>query len=73
MVTVKFHMRIKPEHNPPVFDEKLGKGVIATVEVEYPGVSLEDFKNSVPHQKEVYDQAEKLLKNYFEVIKEVVI
>ena len=31
----KFIIRIKAEHNPPVFKEELGKGVVATQVIDY--------------------------------------
>jgi phospholipid N-methyltransferase len=61
----KFIIRIKAEHNPPVFKEELGKGVVATQVIDYK-VTEEDL-SSPTFALNIIEQADELLNEYFEV------
>jgi len=62
---LKFIIKIKAEHNPPVFNEELGKGVVATQVIDYK-VTEEDL-SSPTFALHLIEQADELLNEYFEV------
>jgi len=68
MKNIKYTIKIKDEHNPPEF--KLGKGVVAT-QVAVFKCTDEEFE-SARFQAQIFELAEKMLHEWFEVIPEVV-
>lgn len=71
-MTIKFTVRIKPQHNPP--DLGGGEGIIATQEVEYKGIDAEAFKTDPQPFAivSILDHADELLKEWVEASWEVV-
>jgi len=63
---IKYTIKIKNKHNPPVFDKKLGKGVVATVNVEFKGAKDENLKSPL-FIRQLYEQSQEFLNDYFEV------
>ena len=64
---IKYTIKIKDKHNPPVFDSRLEKGVVATVVVNFKGADEKEYLHSPSFQMQVHDQAKKFLNDYFEV------
>lgn len=69
MIKLKFTVRIKAAQNPPEFTEGLGKGVLQTVEVDFPTMTDEEF-NSPIGQMAIYEYMKELLEEWIEVIPE---
>lgn len=64
---IKFTIKIKNKHNPPVFDKRLGKGVVATVTINYPKNTEKDLKDNPMFALSVVEKAQEYLNDYFEV------
>jgi hypothetical protein len=65
---IKYTVKIKDKHNPPVFDVSLGKGVLATQIVDFKTIQTQ----SPIFQIKVFDVAKELLEDWVEVKFEVV-
>jgi hypothetical protein len=63
---IEYTIKIKDKHNPPTFDEKLGQGVVSKVVVTFKGATEENLKSPL-FQRQVFEQAEEFLKDWFEV------
>ncbi len=68
---IKYTIRIKEAQKPPVFDDKLGKGVLATQVVIFKGATEEDLK-SPSFQRQIYEQGEQMKKEWIEVDYEII-
>ena len=67
---IKYTIRIKEEHNPPTFKEELGKGVVATQIADFKGATEKDL--DTPNlQRQIFELAEKLKNEWFEVVFEI--
>jgi hypothetical protein len=69
---IKYTVKIKDKHNPPVFDVSLGKGVLATQIVDFKTIQTEQQAQSPMFQIKVFDVAKELLEDWVEVKFEVV-
>lgn len=69
---LKFTVKIKDEQNPPVFNEELGKGVLATQVAEFPTVNTKEDLESPMFQQCINEFMEKLKNEWCEVTVEVV-
>jgi len=67
---IKYTIKIKDEHNPPIFDKKLGKGVLATQIADFKGATEEDLKTP-NFQRQIFELSEKLKNEWFEVVFEI--
>lgn len=67
---IKYIIRIKEEHNPPTFKEELGKGVVATQIADFKGVTEKDL-DTPSLQMQIFELAEKLKNEWFEVVFEI--
>jgi hypothetical protein len=67
---IKYTIRIKEEHNPPTFKDELGKGVVATQVADFKGLTKEDLE-SPSVQMQIFELAEKLKNEWFEVVFEI--
>lgn len=67
---IKYTIRIKDKHNPPAFNEEMGKGVLATQIADFKGAVEEDLKN-LQLQRQIHELAEELLKDWIEVVIEI--
>lgn len=63
---LKYTVKIKGKHRPPVFKDGLGRGVVHTRVVEFKGTTEADLETPV-FQKQIYEYAHELLNEYFEV------
>lgn len=64
---IKFTIKIKDEKNPPVFNDKLGKGVLGTVVVDFKGATEDDFKNNPMLWKQIHEMMDDLIEEWVEV------
>lgn len=67
---IKYTVRIKLEHNPPVFKDEFGAGVIATQIADFKGATEQDLK-SPNFQRQMHELAEKIKNEWIEVVYEV--
>ena len=70
MKNIKYTIKVKDEHNPPEFKLGLGKGVISTQVINF-NITDEDF-DSAKFQAHIFELAEKMLHDWFEVVPEIV-
>ena len=63
---IEYTVKIKDKHNPPVFDEELGKGVVAKVTIDFKDANEDDYKH-LRFIRAVYERGEELMDDYFEV------
>ena len=72
MRTINYIVRIKPIHNPPVFNPEMGQGVVAIQPVVYRTMShddeLSEWMDTVAIADAINKMKEQLLNEYFEVI-----
>lgn len=69
---IEFTAKIKSKHKPPVFDKRLGKGVVAKITIEFKGVKSKDLKNKPLLLKNIFEKRDEILNDFFEVkIKEI--
>jgi hypothetical protein len=67
---IKYTIRIKEKHNPPTFKEELGKGVVATQIADFKVANEKDLGE--PNlQRQIFELAEKLKNEWFEVVFEI--
>ena len=69
MITIKFTVRIKPEHNPPKFNEELGEGVLNEVTFDFKNMTEDEF-NSPQGQNAMLEIMKGLISDWIEVIPE---
>lgn len=67
---IKYTIRIKEEQNPPTFDERLGKGVLATQIAVFKGATKKDL-DTPAFQAQIFELAEKIKNEWIEVVFEV--
>jgi hypothetical protein len=72
MLTIKFTVRIKPEHKPRVLKKGMAAGVLLEQEVVYKTKTKEDLNNDPLFAKYVLEYQEQLLNEYLEVHPEIV-
>ena len=68
---IKYTIKIKDKQNPPTFDERLGKGIVEERIVDFKDATEDDLKKPM-FLKHVYDLAEELKNEWFEVKFEIV-
>jgi hypothetical protein len=64
---LKFTVKIKDEQNPPIFNEKLGKGVLQTFIVNFKDVTEEDLENNPQFIRQLYEMMDKFKEDWIEV------
>lgn len=69
---IKFTIKIKNKHNAPVFNEELGKGVLATYTIDYKGVTEENIKNNPMLLTSLIEKSEEIMRDWIEVTYETV-
>jgi len=62
-LSVKYDVKIKPEHNPPEFKEGIGKGVVYSIVIDYYPDGMHDTQIAL----EMDRQRNELLNKFFEV------
>ncbi len=68
---IKYTVKIKDEQDPPVFDEKLGKGVLATQVAVFKNFTEDDLKSPM-FQRHIYELGEKMKNDWIEVDFEII-
>lgn len=68
---IKYTIKIKDEQNPPTFNVEFDKGVLETRVVDFTGATEDDLKKPM-FLKHVYEIAEELKNEWFEVKFEIV-
>lgn len=67
---LKFTVKIRDEQNPPVFDDRLGKGVLHTVVIDFKGITDDDILNNPMFLNQLSDIKNKLKEDWIEVLYE---
>lgn len=67
---LKFTVKIRDEQNPPVFDDRLGKGVLYTVVIDFKGITDDDILNNPMFLNQLSDIKNKLKEDWIEVLYE---
>jgi hypothetical protein len=64
---LKFTIKIKDAQNPPVFNEKLGKGVLQTIVVDFKDATEDDLKNNPSFCVHLLEMIDKFKEDWIEV------
>lgn len=67
---LRYTIKIKDDKNPPVFNEELGKGVLATYVADFKGISENDL-DSPSIQQKILDMSEELKNEWIEIVFEL--
>lgn len=71
LMEILFTIKIKDAQNPPVFDHKLGKGVLERIIIDFKGATEEDLKNNPQFNRQFIETINKLKEDWIEVNHEV--
>lgn len=61
-----FTVKVKDKHNPPIFNEKLDRGILAIYIIEIKSINEDDLQNPMIISK-LLDQARELSEDWIEV------
>ena len=63
---IEYTIKIKDKHKSPIFNDELGKGVVAKVTIDFKQATEENYKHPKFLQA-VYARGREILDEYFEV------
>ena len=64
---IEFTVKIKDEQNPPTFNEKLGKGVLEKIVVDFKNKQAEDLNTDVNLLVSINELMSKLKEDWIEI------
>jgi hypothetical protein len=67
IMELKFTIKIKDEQNPPIFNQELGKGVLAIIIVDFIGATDEDLDNNPRFIRQVHQMMDEFKEEWIQV------